>query len=91
MTAVQELTHTPLQPSLDCSVCDQPWPCAPAKVELLEEFKGNLTSLMVYLGTYLDRAMREAVSDHHWGRVDNLFDRFVGWARSNPSGEGARC
>ncbi|MFI5494464.1 hypothetical protein [Actinoplanes sp. NPDC051859] len=84
---MRELTHTPRQPSLDCSVCDQPWPCAPAKVELSEEFHGNRTGLTIYLGTYMDSALREAITDHEWGRVDNLYERFLGWVRSSPGGE----
>ncbi|MFI5495260.1 hypothetical protein [Actinoplanes sp. NPDC051859] len=78
------LTHLPLQPSLDCSVCKCPWPCALAKAELREEFCGNRTSLTSYLTAYMQSAYREAVADHQWGVADNLYERFLGWVRSNP-------
>ncbi|MFI5494221.1 hypothetical protein [Actinoplanes sp. NPDC051859] len=84
---MQELTHTPTQPSFDCSVCDEPWPCAPAKVELAEEYLGHGIALAIYMSIHLDNALREAIADHEWGRVDDLYDRFLGWVRRGPKAE----
>ncbi|MGK5677741.1 flavin reductase [Actinoplanes sp. URMC 104] len=76
-----ELVHTPERPGFGCAVCRRPWPCPPAKVQLSEEYAGDLTGLCVYLSAQLGDAIEEAVRDHNWGRVDDLYDRFVSWAR----------
>ena len=80
------VSHVPLRPGFDCARCGQPWPCAPAKVELAEQYHGNTLSLGHYLSVEMADAMQHAV-DPGWGRVDNLYDRFLGWiprGRSNP-------
>ncbi|GAB1689424.1 hypothetical protein [Krasilnikovia sp. M28-CT-15] len=85
MTAVRELTHTPLLPSYDCSCCGAPWPCGPAKVELFEEMRLNRIHVVLYLGAHLRGALDEAISDHDWSHVDNLYERFVGWTKRPPT------
>ena len=85
-TAVLVVSHVPLRPGFDCARCGQPWPCPPGKVELAEQYHGDVLGLSRYLGAELADAMEQAVADQSWGRVDNLYDRFLGWiprARSN--------
>ncbi|MFI5840507.1 hypothetical protein ACIA8K_12445 [Catenuloplanes sp. NPDC051500] len=70
-TTAQELTHT-ATPGKDCRVCDEPWPCAPAKVELLEEHGRTPSALRLYLFAHLTDAIDM--------RMDgDLYDRFIGW------------
>ncbi|GIE94069.1 hypothetical protein Ari01nite_15340 [Paractinoplanes rishiriensis] len=73
------LAHVALRPSFDCGKCGEPWPCAPAKVELAEQFQADLLGLSTYLGAQMVDAMEQATGNCAWGRVDNLFDRFLGW------------
>ena len=71
--------HLPERPAWDCDKCGQTWPCANAKANLLQEYLGNRTSLLVYL------AMR------HWEAIEDFaasgpipadtHERFLAWAR----------
>jgi hypothetical protein len=69
--------HMPQRPGWDCLACGQPWPCAPAKVQLGEEYQGQGSGLMLYLHLQLN----EAIKEHDWDGAENLYDRIVGWAR----------
>ena len=73
--------HMPGRPGWDCLTCGEPWPCAPAKVHLSEEYRGAHSSLMVYLHLQLKEVVDAAAKAHDWGKVDDLYDRFVGWTR----------
>ncbi len=81
MTVADFAEHVPGRPSWDCTVCGKPWPCAPAKVQLAEEYRESPLSLSVYLSSHLHDALTEAMHAHEWGRVDDLFERFLGWHR----------
>jgi hypothetical protein len=71
--------HVPERPKWDCGKCDQAWPCANAKSDLLQEYRGNQTSLLLYM------ALRhwEAFDDHAAsGAIPaDLDERFFGWVR----------
>jgi hypothetical protein len=69
--------HTADRSSWDCRVCGEPWPCAPAKVSLGEDFRGCRSTLLIFLVSTFYEAVdsyagREAPSD--------LYGRFVIWA-----------
>jgi hypothetical protein len=69
--------HAADRSSWDCRACGEPWPCAPAKVLLNEEFRGDLSTLILFLvSTFYEAtdsyADREAPPD--------LYGRFVIWA-----------
>jgi hypothetical protein len=89
VTAVIELVHVALRPSFDCAKCGEPWPCAPAKVEMAEEYRGDVLGMGYFLGLQMADAMDQATHDHAWGRVDNLFDRFLGWVPYGNGGQSA--
>ena len=72
--------HIALRPGFDCGSCGQPWPCAPAKVRLAEEYVKDKLSLRLYLNLMCFEAISEAIKDHDWKKVDDLYERFVGWA-----------
>jgi hypothetical protein len=79
MSDTKEPTHLPLRPSFDCATCGEPWPCASARVELIQEYHEQTMRLLQYLAGQMGDAMGQAVKSHDWGRVDNLYDRFLGW------------
>ncbi|NYT93399.1 hypothetical protein [Salinispora sp. H7-4] len=73
--------HLPLRPLWLCRQCGQPWPCGPARLALVAEYRDNRVSLFLYLAGLL----HEAIEDRHrlnpsaTGDVPDLFDRFLGW------------
>ncbi|NJP34685.1 flavin reductase [Micromonospora thermarum] len=71
--------HVAARPSWRCRVCGAAWPCSPARLALLGEYRENRTGLLIYLGTL----MAEAVEDLNGQAVPaNLHDRFLTWARA---------
>ena len=84
-TEYDVMAHAPHRPDWLCPECDEAWPCAPAKVLLSEEYQHNPASLTIYMSGQMEEALAEAVRDHRWGRVDDLFERFVGWVRGGGS------
>lgn len=70
--------HRADQPSWDCVICHQPWPCAPAKVELAEEYLNDHVSGTVYLAM----CMHDAINDSFYRtgpEPAELWHRFLGW------------
>lgn len=73
--------HPPLRPLWLCRTCGQPWPCGPAKLALLVQYRDSPVSLFLYLAGCL----HDAIDDLHRlnpsmpGRAADLFDRFLGW------------
>lgn len=60
-------------------MCREPWPCAPAKVELLEEYGAERTSLLIYLSLQMIDAIDDMAAN---GRAPaDLYLRFVGWVK----------
>jgi hypothetical protein len=55
--------HSPAR-SYRCQTCQDPWPCAPARLALLVGFRGDRVGLMMYLASHLARAM-QALPDTH--------------------------
>ncbi|TCB96641.1 flavin reductase [Micromonospora zingiberis] len=71
--------HVAARPSWRCRVCGAAWPCSPARLALLGEYRTNRTGLLVYLGGL----MYDAAGDLD-GQLspERLADRFLTWARS---------
>jgi hypothetical protein len=72
--------HTAERPDWTCRACGDPWPCAPAKVELTEDYRRFPSSLVVYLAAHLTDAIDDLAAGRG-GIPPDLYDRFVGWAR----------
>ncbi|GGM62153.1 hypothetical protein GCM10011608_54100 [Micromonospora sonchi] len=77
--------HAPLRPIWICTGCAHPWPCGPARVELLADYAGQRRDLAVDLAELL----REATAD--LTRIcpeppDPVaaYARFLGWLRRVP-------
>jgi hypothetical protein len=70
--------HIGERPSWDCRVCGEPWPCAPAKVELGEQYGGWPTGLSLYVSSCLLEAIEDMRTTGD-GSPTRLFDRFMSW------------
>lgn len=70
--------HLPQRPSWQCTGCDQPWPCSPARVQLGEAYGLDRIGLAMYVATLLEQAAAE-VDQHVTPR--ELYERFVAWTR----------
>ncbi|MGC4863924.1 flavin reductase [Micromonospora sp. DT53] len=64
------------RPSWRCRVCGAAWPCSPARLALLGEYREDRIGLLVYLATLLYEAAGD-LAGH-----DRLTDRFLTWARA---------
>lgn len=69
--------HTPRRPQWTCTACDADWPCAPAKVSLLEEYCGDRVGLSVYMASQYHHAAGELA---HITPTD-IYGRFFRWLR----------
>ena len=70
--------HTPSRPTWRCAACGIAWPCSPAKLRLLGEYRTDRAALLIYLAT-LQTEAAEQLADIPPAR---LADRFIGWARA---------
>ncbi len=73
-----EANHFPARPGWGCTGCDQPWPCATRKVELLAESSETGISLRYVMAEH----MFQAAADFGAEQPADLVDRFVGWLPS---------
>jgi len=74
---VPRTEHTAIRPSWDCTACDQPWPCANAKVDLRFQYRNS-----VGLGLYMASCMHEAIDIYAASTEPlpaDLYERFLGW------------
>ncbi|MEU8375942.1 flavin reductase [Micromonospora sp. NPDC048894] len=81
MTARRVIPHVAMRPLWRCRNCGGEWPCQPARLGLLVEYRGNRTGLLVYLATLMTEAERQ-LTQLHPDRRDELTDRFLTWARA---------
>ena len=48
--------HHPMRPLWRCRACGAEWPCQPARLALLVEYRADRTALLVYLSTLMAEA-----------------------------------
>lgn len=65
-----------------CQACGIAWPCSPAKLRLLAEYRERRTDLLVYLATLQAEAAEQLAEPDHDTPPADLADRFAGWARA---------
>ena len=70
--------HTADRPSWDCRCCGKPWPCDPAREQLVAELSP------VRLAMYCWVNLEEAAGDLPDMPVAEAFDRFLAWTRVSP-------
>ncbi|GLW33296.1 hypothetical protein Areg01_62340 [Actinoplanes regularis] len=82
---VPRTPHQPDRPTWDCVACDEPWPCAPGKVELAEQGAVHRRSLRLYLESCAIDLIDDRVGGHRAsGGGDGIYDRILGWLDSSP-------
>lgn len=74
--------HVAARPSWRCRVCGAAWPCSPARLALLGEYRENRTNLLIYLGTLMHEAMTDLAALHGRDAPEGLAERFLSWARA---------
>ncbi|MFI2651874.1 flavin reductase [Micromonospora fulviviridis] len=75
------IPHVPMRPLWRCRSCGAEWPCQPARLSLLVEYRGNRTGLLLYLGGLMTEA-GEQLAQLNPDHVPDLHHRFLGWARA---------
>jgi hypothetical protein len=73
--------HIAKRPGWQCTACGEEWPCCAAKAALADEYTGNPTALLVYLGILMWDAFDDGLGET--GRVPippGLRSRFMDWA-----------
>ncbi|MEV0429780.1 flavin reductase [Micromonospora sp. NPDC050495] len=73
--------HAPSRPTWRCRACGIAWPCSPAKLRLLGEYREARTDLLIYLAVCAAEAAEQLAGHHGDVPPAALYDRFVGWAR----------
>ncbi|MFG1953763.1 flavin reductase [Micromonospora sp. NPDC048830] len=74
--------HQPMRPLWRCRNCGAEWPCQPARLVLLTEYRNDRTALLVYLSTLMAEAAEHLAALNGHARPANLHDRFLNWARA---------
>ncbi len=75
------IPHLPMRPLWRCRNCGADWPCQPARLSLLVEYREDRTALLVYLGTLMSEA-RDQLNQLHPQSTPDLTNRFLAWARA---------
>ncbi|MET7969991.1 flavin reductase [Micromonospora sp. NPDC005305] len=73
--------HLPMRPLWRCRVCGAEWPCQPARLALLVEYRNDRTALLIYLSTLMAEAGAQLSQLNGHARPENLTERFLTWAR----------
>ncbi|GAA2716303.1 flavin reductase [Micromonospora olivasterospora] len=73
--------HLPTRPTWRCLACGIAWPCSPAKLRLLGEYRGNRAALGIYLAGLMIEAVEQLAELDPAAPPADLTDRFLGWLR----------
>ncbi|WP_255435981.1 flavin reductase [Salinispora sp. H7-4] len=77
-----------MRPLWRCRACGVDWPCQPARLVLLAEFRGRKSALLTYLGVLLNEAS-DQLRQLNGRTPDGLTERFLAWtvARDHQTAE----
>lgn len=73
--------HLPTRPTWRCAACGIAWPCSPAKLRLLAEYRHDRVALTVYLATLQAEAATHLADLDPGLPPPDLTDRFLTWTR----------
>ncbi|MFI6261379.1 flavin reductase [Micromonospora sp. NPDC051006] len=73
--------HLPTRPTWRCAACGIAWPCSPAKLRLLGEYRHDRAALTVYLATLQAEAAEELAALDQAPAPTDLTNRFLTWTR----------
>jgi hypothetical protein len=79
VNTVVRAEHTPTRPGWRCAACLEQWPCPPAKTDLAEEYRGQLTALRIYIAGQLWNAIDDAMLTDLGPSPCGLRERFLDW------------
>ncbi len=74
------IPHVAMRPLWRCRNCGAEWPCQPARLALLAEYRHDRTALLLFLGALMTEASGQLHQLHPDRRLD-LTERFMSWAR----------
>ncbi|WP_243706222.1 hypothetical protein [Micromonospora sp. KC721] len=82
------LPHVPMRPLWLCRVCAADWPCQPARLLLLMEYRRDRVALSVYLAGILFDATADLtrLNPQPEPSPAELFERFVAWTARHDTG-----
>ncbi|MFI7577188.1 flavin reductase [Micromonospora sp. NPDC049497] len=70
-----------MRPLWRCRACGAQWPCPPARLALLVEYRHDRAALLVYLATLMHEAADQLGQLNGHSHPAGLTDRFLTWAR----------
>ncbi|WP_431935914.1 hypothetical protein [Micromonospora sp. RP3T] len=82
--------HGPMRPLWRCRVRAAPWPCQPARLLLLMEYRRDRVALSMYMAGCLFDATADLMklNDNPGPSPVELFERFLAWtARRTPGSD----
>ncbi|MEV5820359.1 flavin reductase [Micromonospora haikouensis] len=74
--------HLPMRPLWRCRRCGAPWPCGPARLSLLVEYRGDRTALLFYLALLMQEATAHLTALNPASPPGDLTNRFLSWVRA---------
>jgi len=74
--------HLPMRPLWRCRRCGAEWPCQPARLALLVEYRADRTALLIYLSTLMAEAGEQLSQLNGHAAPERLTERFLSWARA---------
>ncbi|TCB97127.1 flavin reductase [Micromonospora zingiberis] len=79
------LAHIPSRPTWRCAACGIPWPCSPAKLRLLAEYKDDKPALVIYLVTLREEATAQLAELDSGTSPADLDKRLTDWVPVRPA------
>lgn len=71
-----------MRPLWLCRRCGAAWPCQPARLALLVEYRADRTALLIYLSTLMAEAGAQLSQLNGSAVAEDLTERFLTWARA---------
>ncbi|NJP30474.1 flavin reductase [Micromonospora sp. HSS6-12] len=75
------MPHVAMRPLWRCRACGAHWPCQPARLALLVEYRHDRPALLIYLGTLMAEASAQLAQLNGNAPPAGLHERFLAWAR----------
>lgn len=70
--------HEPIRPAWRCAACDDDWPCARRRAELVVECHGSRVMVALVMARYFSAAVEDCPTTP----AAVLYLRFLGWFRA---------